>query len=379
MSKQLIPYCIGICATPCVPDSREIEVYPVEKLPSAKGEFKGEPAEELEGEYKDYEEKSYSYKLKRWNTLTATWLPWQAYNRITAPNIQPGEYVILFKYLGEDSFYWIPIFTEANLRTRESVIHFYSNKDELVTDPKDESVAKRGYTTIIDTIAKLVYLHTDKNEDAKETDPEKAGYDIGLNTKDGVFTFQDTEDNKLEFQSVEGHLNFVMQGNADIQLTNSSPNGEEDKKGDINVMAQGDVTLEFPNKDDSKGNISITAAGDYNLKLDNSDKGNIKVEAQGDVTLEFPNKGNIKLTAAGDTDITIQKGVKANISKNLEIELDKLKISNGADELIQLLIDLCDLIDGLQILGNQGAPAPVFPGYKPKIVALKTKLQGFKA
>ena len=103
MSKELIPYSIGIAVTQCLPDERTIQVYPIEKLPSiADGEIKEDPVEELEGEYQDYDEKKYSYKLKKHNALTATWLAWQDYNRVTAPNIQPGEYVLLYKYRGED-------------------------------------------------------------------------------------------------------------------------------------------------------------------------------------------------------------------------------------------------------------------------------------
>lgn len=372
MSKQLFPYCVGIVAIDMEVNSREAEIFPLEKLPNVEGEFT-EP-EKIEGEYEDDLKKKHSYTLEKSNTLTAKWLPIGWHNRLTAPNMCKGEYVMLYKYAGEDSYFWIPLFTETHLRKKESVMHFYSNKAKIM-EQDDENLAKRGYFTLIDTLGQIVHLHTDKDEDAEE-DPEKAGYDVSFSGMEGHFLLQDTEENSFKLSSVEGHMDINLNGNLKLTMPSKSPNGEEEDKGNIYIEAEGDYEFKLPNKD--HGNITVEAQGDYTFKLPNSDKGNITIEAQGDYSLKLPNKGNITIDAKGDTKINIDKGVKGDITKNIELEFDKIKLSNGANELISLLVDLVQEIIDMMHMGNQGAPTKIHPASQAKFVALKTKFSGFK-
>lgn len=316
MSRELIPYAVGIVTKDAAVGSREAEIFPLEKFPGASGSLT-EP-EEKTGEYEDALKAKNNYTLKKSNSLTATWLPWQAYNRITAPTLCKGEYVLLYKYRGEDSYYWIPFFTETRLRKKEQVTNFYSNKTKIM-EADDENLAKRGYFTTIDTIAKFCHLHTDKNAEAEEDkDKEKAGYDLTLNGGEGFAKFEDTETNVIKLSSVEGHLDVTLQGNLTMKLEDKSPNGEE------------------------------------------SDKGNI----------EITNKGN--------TNITTEKAMKIKVTKNIEAEFDKIKLSNGADELITLLVNLIQEVMDMMHMGNQGAPTKIHPASQAKLQQLKTKFEAFK-
>lgn len=326
MSQQFIPYCIGIVAEDKERDVKEVNVFPIEKMPYATGELT--EIEETSGEVDDYSEEKHNYTLKRSNMLKAEWYPNGQYNRSTAPSVCKGEYVMLYKYLGEDRYFWMPLLTELRMRKKEQVINTYSNKRNIM-EADDENLVARTYFSVIDTEAKLVHFHTDKNTEAKEEeDKEKAGYDVTLNGGEGFAQLQDTEENFIKLSSVEGHLDVKLNGNITLEMPSESPNGEEDKKGNISITQKGDMTIK------TTGSTNITIEGD--------------------------------------------KGLKGKVSKNIELEFDKIKLSNGADELISLLLNLIDEIMNMQHMGNQGAPTMIHPASKAKITQLKTKFQKFK-
>lgn len=334
-SGVLYPYSIGIVAKDKEPkDKFTIEVFPLEKLPSG-GE---DPVEEetLSGDYKNTYDETFNFELKKANTVTATWLANGDFNRESAPDVCAGHYVMLYRYTGEDAYYWTTLFTEADLKKKETVMYFYSNKAKpMPTEEDRENLNKRGYFMLIDTRNQFVKFHTDKDEDSET--PEKAGYDFSLNTKEGKLEFKDTEENILTVDSVEGHMELTMQG---------------------------DMKITLPNDEDDKGNFTMDIKGNHTTTI--AKKAEMSVEETLDITTK------------DTTTLTVDKKLVGKISDNVEFEFKKIKLSNGSDELISLLIDLVQEIMDMQHLGNQGAPTQIHPSSMPKFIKLKTKLQQFK-
>ncbi len=66
------------------------------------------------------------------------------------------------------------------------------------------------------------------------------------------------------------------------------------------------------------------------------------------------------------------------LNNNLEIALTKWKITNGADEIVALLLELIQaIIDEMHIV-NLGRPTVVHPASKAKYRDIKSRLQAFK-
>lgn len=182
----------------------DIEAYLVEDLPTTSGTI-GETENENK-EYKDKSGKAYSISTHRSNTVTATWLSFGNYNRATAPSVCKGEYVLLFRYGGEDKFYWIPLFSEFDIRKKETAMFFFSNKTGMVTQ---EEVQQQGYYFKVDTRNKQVSMHTDDSQDEATT------YDVIFDTASGIILIEDGNSNAIQLSSTEGILNFTI----DKQIT----------------------------------------------------------------------------------------------------------------------------------------------------------------
>ena len=92
---------------------------------------------------------------------------------------------------------------------KETVMQADSNKDSQVES--EDELRTNLYYTQFDTINKLVKLHTATN------DGESSGYDIEVNTGDGILSIADTNDNVLTWNSVDGTLQWSM--TKDITIT----------------------------------------------------------------------------------------------------------------------------------------------------------------
>lgn len=190
MSKLTL-YGVGMVAMDKNPDTWTIEVFPIEKLPNASGDITGTtPAS---GNFTDAFGGKIPYNVSRKNTITAEWLSFGHYNRASAPDVCKGEYVILFKYGGEDRYYWMNMFSEFDLRKKETVMYFFSNKSDQVDQGQ---LAQKGYYFKVDTLNKEVALHTDNG------DGEQSGYDLVINTGEGKLSITDTNENTIELDSV---------------------------------------------------------------------------------------------------------------------------------------------------------------------------------
>lgn len=191
-------------------DTWEIDVYLLEKIPTTEGTIGSES--NTTKEFKDKSGKSYSYLVNSSNVIKATWLPFGNYNRATAPCVCKGEYVLLFKYDGEDMCYWIPLFMQADRRKKETAVWFFSNKTSTGTQ---EELQDQGYMFKIDTINQQIQLHTDDSQD------ESCGYDFTIDTSSGIFLIEDTIGNSIELDSTGGILSITLDKDLKLELGNN--------------------------------------------------------------------------------------------------------------------------------------------------------------
>lgn len=295
MASSFYIYGVGIAVEDKEYGSETLEVFPIEVLPSANGSLTDEESQSATLTTSISETKTVS--LTKTVTITASWLQFGNYNRATAPDVCKGEHVLLFRYAGEDTFYWVTLFARFDLRRQETVMNFYSNKTE---DATEDELNTKGYYTLIDTRNKLLQLHTDNN------DTEPVGWDVKLDTNEGKFTIEDTNENVVEIDGVNNTLTITF--GSDITVT-------------------------------TDGNISFTSSEDTSIE-------------------------NTNMTT--------------NSSGTLQMTCNGLAITSGAYELLEVLEELCDILQNQQHIGNMG-PTTVSPTTLADIVTLKAKISSMKA
>lgn len=187
--------------------------------------------------------------------INAKWLAFGHSNRVTPPDVIKNETVLLFRYADNDEYWWTTIFHEPTIRRLERVRYEYGDLKPPLTTWTPEPIRPRPWLTgkgvvpdscywvEVSTVDKHVWLHT------AVTDGEPFTYDIKINTKLGIVTFLDSNDNMIKLRSKEKRL-IVKTDYVDFDVK------EVNIRGDLNVLGQ--------ISDPSKG----TAQFVYEAKLD---------------------------------------------------------------------------------------------------------------
>lgn len=190
--SQFRLYSIAIAAENRKLDSHELECMPVEILGFVDGEITSD-RQEFEDEGVDAFDESYTVKVSQSNSVVATWLQWGS-NRITPPDIRRGERLMLWRFGDTDKLYWTDTGLDGFLRRLETAIWAFSNtRDESTKALTPEN----SYFMEVSTHRKQITLRTCKS------DGEPFAYTMQLNTKEGVFTLTDDDENYIEFDSAE--------------------------------------------------------------------------------------------------------------------------------------------------------------------------------
>lgn len=191
----LKPYSLGIVLTAKVRGTDMIVVDPIESLPMSSGKI-GEDSLNVDVSFSNKDGIEKKVKLEGGEAIGAKWISHGHSNRETAPDVQPGETVMLFRYGDTDQFYWTTIFREPELRRKETVRYAYSNQPSTGEAYDDKS----SYWFEVSTHDQYIHLHTSIN------DGEPAQFDIVIDTKAGSLSIQDDMENNLEWNAVEGRL-----------------------------------------------------------------------------------------------------------------------------------------------------------------------------
>lgn len=176
-------------------------------------------------------------------------------NIVTTPAMMQGEQVEIFRTKGTDRFYFKLFNLDKDLRRKETVVFAVSNKDKA-EDHGEHFDKESSYSFTVSTKEKLIELKT------SITDEEPVLFTISLNTKDGVFTIKDDQDQHLIWDGKNGTL--------DIKMPKITMNGEEfefNAKSKINIKT-GEMTVKaksstFNSKVTFKKAVNFTASVNF--------------------------------------------------------------------------------------------------------------------
>lgn len=270
--SKLQIYGLGIVAANKPIANKFIEVTPIEDLNFLDGEI-SDNVQEVSAKGKDASGGTYETAIATTASVQAEWLPIGISNRVTPPDVRRGEHVVLYRFGDTDKYYWTTLRYDMILRKLETVIFAFSNTREESVD----GGADTTYFMEISTHKKIIHLHTSKS------DGEPFTYDIQLNTKDGVFTFQDDIGNYIQLDST----------NVRIQLKNADGSHIDMDRKVINIFAPEDINMRADN------NINISAGSSINSDAGSSinDKtSSINTEASS-TTNNVPSTTNTGFTA----------------------------------------------------------------------------------
>ena len=178
-------YSVGRVAANKKRGSFLIEVVDVEKLPNLSGDVtdhKETMKAKIEGS-EDTDAKE--VEVDTTASIPAEWLPLGQTNRLTAPDVRRGEYVILLKFADAEVIYWMELKAAHHLRRLETITYAFSN-ERRENIPLDEN---NTYMLTISTHDKHVTLTTSKS------DGEPYAWTIQLNTKEGFLMWKDDTGN----------------------------------------------------------------------------------------------------------------------------------------------------------------------------------------
>lgn len=272
--SQLRIYSIGIVAANKVLSSKDIEVTPIEDLPMTDGELL-DNVDQYSAAASTVDGAAYQVNVATANTVTATWLPINGSNRMTAPDVRRGETVVLYRFGDTDKFYWATLKDDMRLRKLETVVFAFS----ATRNENQDTTAETSYFIEISTHKKLIHLHT------ASADGEPFEYDIQLNTKDGYFVITDNAGNSFTLDSHRKQLQLENGAGSvlnilDKQIFMSSPDLIDMQTTRMTVKAE---TLDITAETTHRGNI--TELGNFalagNFSMGGAGGGSATAEIQG--------------------------------------------------------------------------------------------------
>lgn len=239
MEKSKKFFGLGYVVADKVEDSYEIEVYPIEVIPTAEGDLSQKDSSSLT--IQDSQGNNVSVKYDKSNSIPCTWYPNGEQNRITAPDVCKGDIVEIYTFGETDEYFWCVYGHNQALRKREKVLYYFSNKAGTGGD------STQGYFLLIDTINKTVHFHTANN------DGEACGYDLLFNTKEGQMAISDTLNNSIILDSVNGQLNITTNEKIILNTKEATVNA---KTVNINASDSCNIKTNSMNIKSSKCNIN---------------------------------------------------------------------------------------------------------------------------
>ena len=239
MEKSKKFFGLGYVVADKVEDSYEIEVYPIEVIPTAEGDLSQKDSSSLT--IQDSQGNNVSVKYDKSNSIPCTWYPNGEQNRITAPDVCKGDIVEIYTFGETDEYFWCVYGHNQALRKREKVLYYFSNKAGTGGD------STQGYFLLIDTINKTVHFQTANN------DGEACGYDLLFNTKEGQMAISDTLNNSIILDSVNGQLNITTNEKIILNTKEATVNA---KTVNINASDSCNIKTNSMNIKSSKCNIN---------------------------------------------------------------------------------------------------------------------------
>ena len=185
---------IGIVAVDKPRGSDFIMVTPIEKIAMRSGRLK-EAEHKIEVSSQNVSGTVTSDTVTAQSMLKAKWLVGDDGNRQTAPDVQEGETVDLYRYGNSNEYYWTTTYREPGLRRLETVLYCYGNlSSKGAVWTKDSS-----WWYEISTHDKHIRWQT------TQSDGEAYAYNFHISAKDSFITIEDNIQNQWFMDSKE-HL-----------------------------------------------------------------------------------------------------------------------------------------------------------------------------
>jgi len=200
---------VGIVARDILEDDLYVDVYPIELHPGRDGELTRVTKHKnvITDTYDNIEH----LNVTQTDLIKARWLPDGDTNRLEPPTVCKGETVRLLRYSDTDVYYWTTLYNQLELRKLEKRTMVVSNKASILVPVED--LLKHSYYTTVDTINKIVHLHT------STTDGEYTSYDITIDTKEGMLEITDGKGNRIFLESQDDRM--TIEANKEI-VTNTT-------------------------------------------------------------------------------------------------------------------------------------------------------------
>lgn len=203
-SSSLHFYSKGLVANNKPIDTHEIKVIPIEIRFAAEEDIIDNPTE-VDIDY-DGNNGSDSLTLVTNRAITATWLKTNT-NRITSPDVRRGDEVHIYRLGESDRYFWVDC-NSTNVKRLETAMWAFS------ADPKNPIAddLSNAYILEISTHDKCITLTT------SQANGEPYGYTLQLNTNEGSFHLEDTDDNCIYLNSAETVIGFINADKTETRL-----------------------------------------------------------------------------------------------------------------------------------------------------------------
>ena len=238
MESNLKLYSVGIVIEAKQRGSDQIKVSPMEALPLQKGDMT-QDQRTYKSNVPDATGVKRVSQVQGSNHIVAKWIPDGNDNRITSPDVQPGESVKIYRFADTDEYYWATMFREPKLRKLETVLTAVSNLPGSGTFNKDSA-----YWTEVSTHDSHIQVHT------SQSNGEPYGYDIKLDAAAGKLTIQDTIGNVIVLDSAQSDVSITTNTSVHVKAPTVSIESTEInfKASTVNIEAD-DINL--------KGKVTI--------------------------------------------------------------------------------------------------------------------------
>lgn len=292
--SKLQVYSVGIVATNKARNSFTIEVYPQETAPDNSGEIAA-VQQTVTASTKDAKGSAFEASAKVGTTITAKWLPLGEPNRMTAPDVRRGDMVILYRFGDAKDYFWVTLTADMKFRKLETVVYGWS----ATANEGEAPSLNNTYYIEISTHKGLIHFHT------TTANGEACGYDIQLNTKDGIFTFTDTLGNAITLNSVAQIFQVKNPSGSILDLTKKVFSLKVDDAVNIKTKSYTlDATTSTTNAETTNINANTNIKGETAMVGSLSQTGGSGAAFGGDVKAE----GHIDLRGSMDIQGTIRTG-----------------------------------------------------------------------
>lgn len=201
-----VPFSLATVAREKALGSMVIEATPTEVLPFIDGEITDQGST-FTAAGVGRSGQAFHSEINTGNTYKATWLPFGQGNRRTAPDVQIGEKVMLYRAADQDAYFWEAWGGEEEaLRRLETVILSWSGTKNGVGQFSPEN----SYYLEISTHRGSVTFGT------SDANGEFTTWNFQINTKDGIFNFLNgigdriTVDAKQKLIEMENSVGLIM-------------------------------------------------------------------------------------------------------------------------------------------------------------------------